>query len=368
MSTTPTNRSPHSNSTTPTHSVPTSPTISRTPSTSLRRKPVPGLLDIPLPGPNMSQLPASHPFASSPISPTGRPSSGKSSPSFFKSNPIEEPQRPRSIPPPPRRAVSGLGIVLPPSTVSSNNTTTTAAHVERNKTPTPPLTETGASQNTDSPVSPSTPVTEIDTQSIAPSVDLFDILNATPINQDGFPGTTGSTHTKSIAPSVDMYDILNATPIVPESSSTPKRPDSTLSHSRTVSLNHPLPPLPLRNSNSTPNTLTPTQSRPQFFTHRSSSNSISKKEKEKEKNKIEEPFSIDGIPSKESLLEAGTCFVKDENGELVCFGDFFPKRDIGVEEGKEGEPPIRKTVVFFIRWVSRSRSQFGRISGSRFPP
>ncbi|WWC85594.1 uncharacterized protein L201_000458 [Kwoniella dendrophila CBS 6074] len=39
----------------------------------------------------------------------------------------------------------------------------------------------------------------------------------------------------------------------------------------------------------------------------------------------EDEFSIDKLPSKKNLWEAGTCFLKDENGDLKCFGDFFPK-------------------------------------------
>ncbi|WRT63549.1 uncharacterized protein IL334_000454 [Kwoniella shivajii] len=39
----------------------------------------------------------------------------------------------------------------------------------------------------------------------------------------------------------------------------------------------------------------------------------------------EEEFSIDRLPSKKALWEAGTCFLRDENGDLKCFGDFFPR-------------------------------------------
>lgn len=70
-------------------------------------------------------------------------------------------------------------------------------------------------------------------------------------------------------------------------------------------------------------------------------------------------FSVDGIPSQEAIYEAGTLFLRDENGDLVCFGDLFPHPhspapiappgDVppGLEE--EDLPPITKTVVFFIR-------------------
>ncbi|WWC57874.1 uncharacterized protein I303_100409 [Kwoniella dejecticola CBS 10117] len=98
----------------------------------------------------------------------------------------------------------------------------------------------------------------------------------------------------------------------------------------------------------------------------------------------EEEFSVDRIPSKKNLWEAGTCFLKDENGDLKCFGDFFPKYpndpaslhddQDGKGKGKDTNSPktspmmeksatysgtgsihgdivpkVYKTVVFFIR-------------------
>lgn len=75
----------------------------------------------------------------------------------------------------------------------------------------------------------------------------------------------------------------------------------------------------------------------------------------------DETFSVDRLPSKRKLWEAGTCFLRDEEGQLVCFGDLFPRW----EEGREGRVlrcnaakekeasiasrPAPKTVVFFIR-------------------
>lgn len=59
----------------------------------------------------------------------------------------------------------------------------------------------------------------------------------------------------------------------------------------------------------------------------------------------DETFSVDRIPSKRRLWEAGTLFITDENGDLVCFGDMFPKMPDHVEPGQ----PIPKTAVFFIR-------------------
>lgn len=71
-----------------------------------------------------------------------------------------------------------------------------------------------------------------------------------------------------------------------------------------------------------------------------------------------EQFSVEGLPTQKSILEAGTLFIRDENGDLVCFGDLFPHPHSpaqtipgDIPAGLEGEdlPPITKTVVFFIR-------------------
>jgi hypothetical protein len=62
----------------------------------------------------------------------------------------------------------------------------------------------------------------------------------------------------------------------------------------------------------------------------------------------DESFSVDRIPSKRRLFEAGTLFLRDENGDLVCFGDMFPKTPLPVEDG-EPVPPVPRTVIFFIR-------------------
>ncbi|KIR29979.1 hypothetical protein I309_00846 [Cryptococcus deuterogattii LA55] len=55
-------------------------------------------------------------------------------------------------------------------------------------------------------------------------------------------------------------------------------------------------------------------------------------------------FSVDKLVSKDRVLEASTCFVRDENGLPVCFSDLLPPPG-PVEAGK----PTPKTVVFFIR-------------------
>jgi peroxiredoxin len=79
----------------------------------------------------------------------------------------------------------------------------------------------------------------------------------------------------------------------------------------------------------------------------------------------DETFSVHRPPSKRRLWEAGTCFVRDEDGNQVCFGDLFPRwpdattPPTGAAAGDNREKmetaltalsrPPPKTVVFFIR-------------------
>lgn len=71
-------------------------------------------------------------------------------------------------------------------------------------------------------------------------------------------------------------------------------------------------------------------------------------ESDKTDTEEDESFSVDRIPSKRRLFEAGTLFLRDENGELVCFGDMFPKTPLPTEE--DGPiPSMPRTVIFFIR-------------------
>jgi hypothetical protein len=62
----------------------------------------------------------------------------------------------------------------------------------------------------------------------------------------------------------------------------------------------------------------------------------------------DESFSVDRIPSKRRLFEAGTLFLRDENGDLVSFGEMFPKTPLSTGED-EPTPPMPRTVIFFIR-------------------
>lgn len=55
----------------------------------------------------------------------------------------------------------------------------------------------------------------------------------------------------------------------------------------------------------------------------------------------DEVFSVWRLPSQRRMWEAGTCFLRDENGEVIPFSDLFPLRT--------GASPEPRTVVFFIR-------------------
>ncbi|WVQ81031.1 hypothetical protein IAT38_003138 [Cryptococcus sp. DSM 104549] len=59
---------------------------------------------------------------------------------------------------------------------------------------------------------------------------------------------------------------------------------------------------------------------------------------------VDRAFDVDRIPSKPRLLEAASRFVRDEEGELVSFSDFFPSSG-----PSPSGAPAQKTVVFFIR-------------------
>lgn len=59
----------------------------------------------------------------------------------------------------------------------------------------------------------------------------------------------------------------------------------------------------------------------------------------------DEAFSVDRLPTKRKLWEAGTLFVRDENGIAVPFGELFPRRAAAANPAG----PTPKTVVFFIR-------------------
>lgn len=65
----------------------------------------------------------------------------------------------------------------------------------------------------------------------------------------------------------------------------------------------------------------------------------------------DETFSVSRLPSRNRLFEAGTCFVRDDEGRAVCVSDFFPKWP----ETEDGEPQAPKnghtprTILFFLR-------------------
>ncbi len=292
-------------------------------SASLRRKPVPELLNL---GTINTSLPPSHPFASasSPggfnhnnnnggISPrnSSLPGSGRSSPAPALWS-EEVSYAPRSIPPPHRRTVSGLGIAgLSNASSSPAQSLKSVTGVDYDAAPAPPLPE-------ERKVS----LASLGHGSITSEVDLFDILNATPRNSRG-PTFSSSGSTRSMNLSVDH-------PL-------PPLPD----HRSMVSSDYPMPVTP-------DSQLTPTATHHASWGLDQELDVLETSGKSKKEEQEKEEFSVDRLPSKRNLWEAGTCFVRDEEGKLVCFGDFFPRRGGDVP----GElPKIRKTVVFFIRYV-----------------
>jgi len=105
------------------------------------------------------------------------------------------------------------------------------------------------------------------------------------------------------------------------------------------------------------------------------SSSIKTASKDKKKKKLirktlldppepaeDEIFSTTRVPSKRRLYEAGTCFVRDENGKPVCFGDFFPEwpqvpgesrrnstRTTSSQRPAGYDGPVPRTLLFFLR-------------------
>ena len=135
------------------------------------------------------------------------------------------------------------------------------------------------------------------------------------------------------------------------------KPDSTVRVSSVVSR-------PITNANAALPHRTNTSS---ALSHRSQPKSTPSSKTEAE----DETFSVDRLPTKRRLWEVGTCFLRNEDGQLVCFGDLFPRWDEGhegrvlrnnasllrskdreAEKAKSASIASRrspKTVVFFIR-------------------
>ncbi|WWD22297.1 hypothetical protein CI109_106788 [Kwoniella shandongensis] len=290
---------------------------------SLRRKPVPTLhmpqpISYPLPN---DRLPSNHPFANARPSPTGSPASAAStartgrlevpgvgagagrdtaSSSRSRSGTPDSGTR-RSTPPPPHRRVVSVGApVIPPRSgsrgqpqdlllieqdegiLSSNDDVATQALQARLVSlsldrPLPPVPQEGDSSqrrrrslSADSPLLPTTPLEKTANFAPPPEIKILDPQNApTGIAAGAMGGTKMSRETSS--------------------------------------------------------------SRGRFF--RKDHSDKNKKDEKKSKastavgvNELEdEEFDVNRIPSKRRLWEAGTCFLKDEEGQLVCFGDFFPR-------------------------------------------
>lgn len=343
-----------------------------TPSLWSKRKPVPGLLVLPSSSPDQT-VPASHPFARSVSSP--RPCS------------IEEtastPLSPRHGPLPPRR-----------QGVHSRNVS-----LNRKGSPLTPTESTVS----DTPGLFWAPQAPIETSKSGAEIEM--------LKGDGSPDQAAVDTESSDTETARKLSSTNTTPDVSLSTTTPPPalPSQSASPTPANTVNggqHPLrmrfdkslPALPLdeeaaspsrpthrhaRSTSSSPSTqlVTPRSTSHQFvdqspdqetgengrtrlqWSKRLGALTRSKTSKAKAKetpdghtiNPVapveldeDEAFSVDRVPSKRRLWEAGTLFVTDENGDLVCFGDMFPKMPDPVEPGQP-VPPIPKTAVFFIR-------------------
>ena len=283
-------------------------------SASLRRKPVPALL----PMPNM-HLPATHPFAAPSPKPgkTGDDSPASPGSARMDADLFFSPPARGTLPPPPRRA--GMSPVL--SAVRGKNEgggdemeilrvggqveeIVLGERVKRSPLPTP----------RSSPYDRPLPDLPVEAEHISPSLQESNTEDSmteltTPRAPATYPAAAIKGESWDLADEVAFQDRMSAKPI-------------------------------------------------------SSANLFSKstvnKEKDKEKGKAkairvpllpggeaaeDETFSVDRIPSKRRLWEAGTCFLRDEQGQLVCFGDLFPRWDDGQEgqvlrNNAKGKPPL----------------------------
>ncbi|WVF66458.1 hypothetical protein IAT40_001198 [Kwoniella sp. CBS 6097] len=370
-------------------------------SNSVRRKPVPALLS---PVPNRG-LPANHPFAASSASSSksripSPSSSARSSPTGGMAV-LSVPDRQMGrTPPPPRRSTSAsrAGTSSPVSTRST--TKLPASHLRNSSNPEQvgdeeQLEETLKSLDADDALharmislSLERPLPPIPQGNDGPSK-----LSPTQPSRSGspYPAQHGDSPVQPTTPptrhanrepsivsaqtslsgtsrSIDMFEALNASPKPHQGSSIP---------------HHPVPTsIPMGRKGGSGSGSRP-KSRSKIFRW-DSTEKAKKAATAAAAKEVEEEFSVDRLPSKRNLWEAGTCFLRDENGELVCFGDFFPRWDndnvsssgVVIHKGKARESgpgvvemeksasfdpapssaaqqasarPVPKTVVFFIR-------------------
>lgn len=90
-----------------------------------------------------------------------------------------------------------------------------------------------------------------------------------------------------------------------------------------------------------------------FFLRKNKS-SPAKGLEEEQDDPTPEPFSVDTPPSQRRIWEAATTFLRDEEGNLVCFGDLFPQSPpiapaSSVVTDGPAPKPITKFIPIFIR-------------------
>ncbi|WVR03366.1 hypothetical protein IAU60_000357 [Kwoniella sp. DSM 27419] len=326
------------------------PTHSRT--NSVKRKPVPALqVDVPIPkhglGVDALLRPSSAASSSRSKLHDGESSSRTSSPvpNHLQATPGPEARQrtrlsrsPRDADPPviPPRSVSRSKSQQADPTATSpdeppvgpGELTAAQQIVMSLGRPLPPLpaTASGAAQLSPSGSGDRTPTGYLSSGSNTPPFD-HPIRGVSPHGQDGpsstsvqsprtgapAEGSSSSSKSRRSQRSLDLLDVLRATP--------------TLSGRRDSRPSSPAPgpnagpgrSIPMGQSKS--NGLHP---RSKIFRWDSTEKAKAKKADPVPADD-EETFSVHGLPSKRNLWEAGTCFLKDEEGQLVCFGDFFPR-------------------------------------------
>jgi len=325
--------------------------------TSLRRKPVPSMITLP-----NATLPSSHPFASAtssasipsvpttPYSPGTRPDEEL----FFVP--------PRSGPLPPRRPKSDRGTERSNSPASSTMDMTSREELLRAR-------EEALQAREDA---------------LREREEFIKREEALRQREDEL---RAREHAMSIRETASTPGSVS-TPVMAQ---TPRALGAPITVSTPTSRDRPLPSLPdpsqvnLRtSSDSMPSPVTPTSAdmadhntiNPNFqfaahpnsisekgeksshISHASHATHASRAVSKSRSNKTKKVFSVDAKPSQEDLIQASGLFVRDEEGQLVCFGDFLPHPHSppssmpgDVPAGTENEtlPPITKTVVFFIR-------------------
>ncbi|KAL7418966.1 hypothetical protein Q5752_006650 [Cryptotrichosporon argae] len=319
---------------------------------SARRKPVPSLLAVDLPA--TTSLPAAHPFAASSKASIKSARSASAAPSI-RSSGASSPVTPGLA-----RVEDDLFFVAP-----------------RRGTPPPPPRR----------VTPKERLIE--------RFDEFELVESIPIKDDERddrperPSTFHGALDDAVAPvpeaavQAGMLDACANAAIPTPDGSAVVAPDSAIaepsharrhSHARSVSVDRPLPTLPsdarsISTTTTGPGLVTPSTA-PVFafgddvsvVSHNAGkpASKPAKLAKVPRKSLLHPPepredeeFSVDRVPSRRRLWEAGTMFLRDEHGKLVCFGDLFPRWDdaaAGAAERNPLEPPRKpRTVAFFIR-------------------